>query len=58
MSPLFAARAFDVNGQHVRVQFRAGVPGQRALLGELTMTPSEWVALRSIIGDHMEVTEP
>ena len=38
-----------VPGPHVRVRVRAGQPGQRALLGELTMTEAEWDALREIV---------
>lgn len=36
-------------GEHVHVTVRAGVEGQRALCGTLTLRPEEWRELRGII---------
>jgi len=44
-------------GGHVQVRVRAGEAGQRALLGELTMTEGEWDLLKRIVGDRVEIEE-
>lgn len=36
-------------GMHRRVTVRHGFPGQRALLGQLVMGESEWIALRHLL---------
>lgn len=39
-----------VEGGHVKVIVRAGIRGMRALAGELTFRPEEWIAFREAIG--------
>lgn len=37
------------NASHVKVTVRHGNPGNRALLGHLTMWPAEWEDLKALL---------
>lgn len=52
--PLFALEA-ERRGDHIHVVVRAGVPGQRALCGKLTMSPAEWDVLRVHLDGKAEI---
>jgi hypothetical protein len=57
MPHLFRLRVLSRNPAHVEVNVYAGVDGQRALLGRLTMAPHEWEHLAEIMRPHADIEE-
>jgi hypothetical protein len=52
---LFAAEA-EQQGAHFQVRVRAGVPGQRVLLGTLVMREAEWLAFAQLLKGGVDVS--